>query len=80
MPGMPDLGRRRLRVLSWVSLAVTVAIPVGGLVYDGTRAGEDPDLSPLYMVGVALGLLAMVLGLRARGDREGEGRRERRNA
>ena len=53
-----------MRVLPWALLACAVAILVGGLVYDGIREGEDPNLAPLYIVGVALGLIAMVLGLR----------------
>ena len=61
--------RRLLSTLSFLLPAVTVAILVGGLIYDGTKEGEDPDLSWLYAIGVAAGLLAMVLGFQARGTR-----------
>jgi hypothetical protein len=59
--------RRLLSTLSFVLLGVTVVILVGGLIYDGTKDGEDPNLSWLYAIGVAAGLLAMVLGYQARG-------------
>jgi hypothetical protein len=51
-----------MRTLSWILIAGAVAIIVGGLIYDGTKAGEDPNLAPLYMVGVVLALLAVGLG------------------
>jgi hypothetical protein len=44
-----------MRVL-WIFLAAAaaVAIAVGGLIYDGTRPGEERDLSGLYFLAVAL--------------------------
>ena len=54
----------RLRLLSRLLLVGAVAIIVGGLVYDGSREAEDPNLAPLYVVGIVLGLLAVVLAQR----------------
>ena len=51
-----------MRTVSWILLAGALAIIVGGLIYDGTKEGEDPNLAPLYMVGVVLALLAAALG------------------
>jgi len=52
-----------MRALSWIFLAAAaVAITVGSLIYDGTRPGEEPDLSGLYFLAVALALFAMMLG------------------
>ena len=51
-----------MRILSWVCIGAAVAILLGGLVYDGMTAGEEPNLAPLYGIGVALGLLATGLG------------------
>jgi hypothetical protein len=52
-----------MRTLSWALIACAVAVLVGGLIYDGTREGEAPNLAPLYIVGVAIALIAFVLGL-----------------
>ena len=65
---------RSLRALSWVLLGIAVAIAVGGLVYDGVREGEDPDLSSLYAVGAVLAFVAMGLGYWARADEKGRRR------
>lgn len=55
-----------MRVLSWGLLGLAVAVLAGGLIYDGTREGEAPNLAPLYIVGVAVALIAAVLGMRGR--------------
>jgi uncharacterized membrane protein len=52
-----------MRTLSWILLACAVAVLVGGLVYDGTREGEAPNLAPLYLVGVAIALIAVLVGV-----------------
>jgi 4-hydroxybenzoate polyprenyltransferase len=49
-------------MLSWVLLAAAVAIAAGGLIDDGIHEGDDPDLSWLYFLAVALALGAMLLG------------------
>ena len=51
-----------MRILSWILVGGAVAILVGGLIYDGTKAGEEPNLAPLYVVAVVLGGLAAGLG------------------
>jgi hypothetical protein len=55
-----------MRVLSWILIAAALAILAGGLVYDGTREGEAPNLSWLYIIAVALALLAVPLGYQVR--------------
>jgi hypothetical protein len=37
--------------------------PRRGLVYDGTREDEAPNLAPLYLVGVAIALIAVLVGM-----------------
>ena len=49
-------------ILSRVCIGAAVAILLGGLIYDGMTEGEEPNLAPLYGIGVALGVLAMGLG------------------
>ena len=53
-------------MLCWILVAAALLILVGGLVYDGTRDGEAPNLSWLYIIAVAVGLLAVLLGYRVR--------------
>ena len=65
------MGRSTYVTLSRVLLAVAVALLAGGLIYDATRDGTEPNLSMLYFVAVAVGLIAMWLGLRARGTGRG---------
>ena len=55
-----------MRMLSWVLLAAAAAILVGGLVVDATTSGESPNLAPVYVVAVALALVAMAVGMRQR--------------
>ena len=58
-----------MRILGWILLACAALIGIVGLIVDGTRAGEDPNLAPLYLVAVVLGLLGMAPGqLEKRGD------------
>jgi hypothetical protein len=65
---------RAIQVLSWVLLAIAVVAVVGGVIYDGLRDGEDPDLSGLYFGSVAVGMVAMMLGSEVK-RRSGGGRR-----
>jgi hypothetical protein len=60
------MSKRQLTVVSRALLIIALAILVGGLIYDSTREGDDPDLASLYIVAVVVGLVAMMLGLRAR--------------
>jgi uncharacterized membrane protein len=55
-----------MRTLSWALIACAVAVLVGGLIYDGTREGEAPNLAPLYIVGVAIALIALCSACRTR--------------
>ena len=50
------MGRSTYVTLSRVLLAVAVALLAGGLIYDATRDGTEPNLSMLYFVAVAIGL------------------------
>lgn len=65
---------RAIQVLSWVLLAVAVVAIVGGLIYDGLRDGEDPNLSGLYFGSVALAMAAMMLGYEVKRRSGGERR------
>ena len=58
-----------MRVLRWVLIMGAVIILAGGLIYDGTREGEEPNLAPLYLVAVALAVIAAALGARRTGSR-----------
>ncbi len=66
---------RAMRVFSWILLGVAVAISVGGLIYDGTRPGEAPDMSGFYFIAVVLAMAATMLGYEVR-HRTGGGRRD----
>jgi len=55
-----------IRALSWVLISLAVVIIAGGMIYDGLKAGEEPDLSALYFGGVALAFTAMMLEHEAR--------------
>ncbi len=66
--------RQALQVLGWGLLVGAVAIMVGGLIYDGSRSGEEPNLSGLYAVAVVMALAAMALNYQVR-RRSGTGPR-----
>ncbi len=57
---------RAIHILSWVFVALAAAITIGGLIYDGLREGEHPDLSGMYLAAVVPGGIGAILGYEAK--------------
>ncbi len=68
---------KTVRAASWALLAVAVALGVGGMVYDASQPGDEPNLMWFYLAVAALAFVATTLGYRAiskdRGDRGAAG-------
>ena len=65
---------RKIQILSWVLMAVAVVAAIGGLIYDGLRDGEDPNLSGLYFAAAAAAMIGAMLSYQARREADGEPR------